>query len=60
MEDVGGYIEMTLTRQLLQISPEYFLDLLEAVSSDNEGRKEIRKRVREEIRKHNKDAEFLG
>lgn len=58
VEEAGGYIDVTLTSKLLQISPEYFLDLLVAVSEDDE-RDELRKKLRAEIRKQNQDQEYL-
>lgn len=54
----GGYIEMTFTRNLLQIPIEYFLDLL-VIVSDDEDRSEIRKCIRKKIRDNNKDKEFI-
>lgn len=58
VEEAGGYIDVNLTPRLLQISPEYFLDLLVAVSEE-ENRKQLRKELRNEIRKHSKDKEYL-
>ena len=58
IEEAGGYVEVSLTSKLLQVSPEYFLDLLVAISED-ETRKELRKQLRNEIRKHDKDHKYL-
>lgn len=58
VEESGGYIDVTLTPKLLQISPEYFLDLLCLVAPDVE-REKIRKRLRDELRRHKKDEEYL-
>lgn len=58
IEEEGGFVDLTLTPKLLQVSPEYFLDLLVAVEED-EKRDKLRKKLREEIREKNKDVEFL-
>ena len=58
MEEAGGYIDVTLTPKLLQISPEYFLDLLVAVS-ETQQREQLRKELRNKIREKNKDREYL-
>ena len=56
VEEAGGYIDVTLTPKLLQISPEYFLDLLVAVS-ETQQREQLRKELRNKIREKNKDRE---
>lgn len=58
IEEVGGYVDVSLTSKLLQVSPEYFLDLLEAISG-NETRDQLRKELRTEIRKHDSEHEYL-
>lgn len=58
VEEAGGYIDVTLTPKLLQISPEYFLDLLVAVS-ETQQREQLRKELRNKIRAKNKDREYL-
>ena len=58
VEEAGGYIDVTLTPKLLQISPEYFLDLLVAVS-ETQQREQLRKELRSKIREKNKDREYL-
>ena len=58
VEEAGGYIDVTLTPKLLQISPEYFLDLLVAVS-ETQQREQLRKELRNKIREKNKDREYL-
>lgn len=57
VEEAGGYVDVTLTQKLLQISPEYFLDLL-VVVSEEKNRKHLRENLRDEIRKYNKDKEY--
>lgn len=58
VEESGGYIDVTLTPKLLQISPEYFLDLLVAVSPEQE-RDKLRRLLRDELRRHGNDAEYF-
>ena len=58
MEESGGYIDVTLTPKLLQISPGYFLDLLVALSEE-EQRETLRNTLRDKLRENNKDQEFL-
>lgn len=58
VEESGGYVDVTLTPKLLQISPEYFLDLLVMLSEDK-SREKLRKCLRDEIRKHSANAEYL-
>ena len=58
VEELGGYVEVTLTSKLLQISPGYYIDLLLSISPDK-SRKVIRKALRDEIRVRQKDAKYL-
>lgn len=58
VEEDGGYIEVTLTSKLLQISPGYFLDLLVAISEGTQ-REVLKKTLRDDLRKKNEDQEFL-
>lgn len=58
IEENGGYIDVSLTPKLLQVSPEYFLDLLEAFSEE-ETRSQLKKRLRQELRKTTKEKEYL-
>ena len=58
VEESGGYIDVTLTPKLLQISPGYFLDLLVALSEE-EQRETFRNTLRDKLRENNKDQEFL-
>ena len=58
VEEAGGYIDVSLTPKLLQISPEYFLDLLVAVS-ETQQREQLRKELRNKIREKNNDREYL-
>jgi len=50
VEENGGYIDMTLTPRLLQISPNYFLDLLVSVS-EGADRETLRKKLRKRFLK---------
>ncbi|MCD8383408.1 MAG: hypothetical protein LUC39_00390 [Clostridiales bacterium] len=58
VEEMGGYIDISLTPKLLQISPGYFLDLL-VMAEAEENRDTLRKELREKIRLGNKDQEYL-
>ena len=58
VETNGGYIDITLTPKLLQISPEFFFDLMIAISEEKE-RTQLRKKIRAELRKQREDLEFL-
>lgn len=58
VEEAGGYIDVTLTPRLLQISPEYFLDLLVAISEDRT-RDDLREALYKTLRKGNEDSRFL-
>lgn len=58
VETSGGYVEMQLSPNLLQIRPEYFVDLVLAISDDDDRKKaseEIKKRVKEK----DKAIEFM-
>lgn len=54
----GGYVEMTLTPKLLQIPLKFFMDFILALLEDEE-RDKVRKILREEFRKENKEAEYI-
>lgn len=58
VEESGGYVDVTLTRNLLKISPEYFLDLLVAVLEEND-RDKIRRDLWERLCAKSKDREYL-
>lgn len=58
IEESGGFVDVTLTSKLLQVRPEYYVDLLLLISH-GDSREEILKALRKEIRTYNKDAEFL-
>ena len=52
VETSGGYVEMQLSPNLLQIRPEYFVDLVLAISDDDD-----RKKASEEIKKRAKEKD---
>ena len=58
VEENGGFIDVSLTPKLLQLSPEYFLDLLEAIS-EGETRKKLKKQLRENLQKTIGDKQYL-
>lgn len=59
MEENGGFIDVLLTPKLLQISPEYFLELLMAITPKGKERENIRKEWRKEFRKHQEDQKYF-
>lgn len=58
IESNGGFIETQLNSHLLQIRPEYFLDLLIGISDDKD-RDDLMKSIRKEFRKKDKNIEFF-
>ena len=58
IEEKGGFIDVSLTRSLLVVSPEYFLDLLDAISDECD-REQLRKCIRDEYRKHGQDKNYI-
>lgn len=60
IEEAGGYIEVQLTSNLLQVKLAYFLDLMVALS-DSQERDEIRKKLKEQIQKADvkEDIKFM-
>lgn len=51
VETSGGYVEMQLSPNLLQIRPEYFIDLVLAISDDDDRKKRVKKSKREPKKK---------
>ena len=51
IEESGGYIETQLNSSLLQIRPEYFVDLMVAASDEDGQRDEIIQKLKVELRK---------
>lgn len=60
IEKEGGYVEIQLNSKLLQVSPEYFVDLMAAVSEEKD-RKIIRKKLRDKLRaaENKKDIQYI-
>lgn len=58
IEESGGFVEVQLTRNLLQVRLEYFLDLLVAIS-DEKDRNKLRKEIKDKIKNENSDIEFM-
>lgn len=54
IESAGGFIEVQLTSNLLQVRLPYFLDLLIAID-DSKSRDELRKQIKKEIELKDKD-----
>ena len=62
VEEMGGYVEVSLTPKLLQLSPGYFLDLLVQTEKDEKKeslRKDLAKELRDCCREKNKDTDFF-
>ena len=59
IEETGGYIERHLTSSLLQTPPEYFIDIILMISNEDD-EKQLRKTVRDALRKHDADTEFMN
>lgn len=51
IEESGGYIETQLNSSLLQIRPEYFVDLMVAASDGDSQRDEITQKLKDDLRK---------
>lgn len=58
IEMSGGFIEVQLTTNLLQVPLSYFLDLLVAISEEKD-RKELLENIKDVIQEKNKDIEFM-
>lgn len=58
IEEEGGYIEMTLTSKLLQVSPQYFLDLL-VITTDNQNKEALKKLLWKEYQKQREEEVFM-
>ena len=56
IERTGGFVEIQLTSNLLQVRFEYFLDLMVAISEDA-NQQEIKKKISEKLKEQNKDNE---
>ncbi len=58
VELMGGFVEVQLTDKLLQIRPEYFVDLLIELS-DSTDRNELRRKLKKEFERKNQDIQFM-
>lgn len=58
IESAGGYVEVQLNPHLLQVTPQYFIDLALAVSDESD-REELRKALKEQLVKKNVDVEYF-
>ena len=62
IEERGGFIEVTLTKKLLQVPVSSFLDLLVAISPDDkkdELEKQLREELQKQFREQKKDKEYV-
>ena len=59
IENLGGFVEIQLTPNLLQVDLAYFLDLILAID-DNNSRDSLRERIKEKIKKFSKDIEIVN
>ena len=51
IENAGGYVDVQLNTTLLQINPEYFVDLIVAITEDD-NRVEIKKKLKKTLDEH--------
>jgi hypothetical protein len=58
IEEKGGYVDVQLNSSLLQIRPEYFIDLLLDIGNETD-RKSDRKKIKNEMKEKNIDVEFM-
>ena len=58
IENAGGYVDVQLNSTLLQINPEYFLDVLIA-TLDEKTRRNVKDQVKENLDKHKVSTEFF-
>lgn len=58
VEEIGGYVDVTLNSNLLVISPARFLDLLENIANEDE-RKALRVSLRKKYCEARKNIEFI-
>ncbi|WP_425757171.1 hypothetical protein ACPW7J_05730 [Ihubacter sp. rT4E-8] len=58
VEASGGYVETQLSQSLLQIRPEYFLDLLMEIVEDKD-RNAIKKDLKKKMKEKNLDMDFF-
>ncbi len=58
IESNGGYVEVQLNENLLQIRPEFFFDLMIAISEEKD-RQELRKEIKARMQQKNTDIQFL-
>ena len=59
IETNGGYVDKQLNSKLLQIRPEYFVDLLMLVSDETD-RSVIQKKIKETLKSKDLDSDFLN
>ena len=58
IETLGGFVEVQLTRDLLQVRLPYFIDLMLCVEEDAT-RDELCKEIRSKIKENHKDIDFI-
>ncbi len=58
IEEMGGYVDAQINPTLLQVSPEYFVDLLMSLSEESD-RNIFRKNLRKKLRECESDTSFF-
>jgi len=58
IEEAGGFIEVQLSSNLLQVDVEYFFDLMIAIDG-NKNREQLAKEIKKKIAEQQSDAEFI-
>ncbi len=59
IEEMGGFVEIQLTPNLLQVDLAFFLDLILAIDDKNT-RDDVKNQIKEKIVKISKDVEFVN
>lgn len=58
IEESGGFVEVQLTQNLLQVNLKFFLDLMVAIEEEKD-RAEIIKQIKKNVERHAKDTSVL-
>lgn len=58
VESMGGYVDVQLNSTLLQISPEYFVNLLMVIQNESD-RDKFRKNLRKKLKTKSDDVDFF-
>ena len=59
IEELGGFVEIQLTQNLLQVDLAYFLDLMLAIDDETTRTQQI-ERIKDTVKKYSKDVEIVN